>query len=443
MAERVYKIAIAGVGVVGGAVALQIIKEADLVASKTGIRLVLSRVIEQNTERLRELGLPASLISDMETALADPEIDLVVELVGGTGFAKTLVESALKAGKPVVTANKALLAQYGPQLFALAREKGLWISFEASCEGAVPIIRALTDGVVANRIDALYGIVNGTCNYILSAMTKSGQSYATALAQAQKDGLAEADPTLDVKGMDSAHKLVILSSLAFGQQVSYESFPVAGIDELDVMDITYGKELGYVVKLLAAAERRPEGLSLRVRPHFIHEDHPLAWVSGSFNAVSLYGHSSGHSMYYGRGAGGLPTSSAILADIVSSALGTAKLLFDSLRIYPDQSPPAVLLNPDLNMSRYYLRTMLADVPGVLGKVAGILGTYGISISSALQKEANRSLHAEGAVPVVITTHIASEGSMRRALAEFSNLTESLAPPVAIPIMDEYREFSAS
>jgi homoserine dehydrogenase len=441
MGEKLCNIAIAGVGIVGGAVALQILKEADLVARKTGVRPVLRRVIEKNLDRVRELGIPESSVSGLDAALADPEIDLVIELVGGTGFARTVVESSLKAGKPVVTANKALLAQYGPELFALAREMGLWIAFEASCEGAVPIIRALTDGVVANRIDALYGIVNGTCNYILSAMTKSGESYANALAQAQKDGLAEADPTLDVKGFDSAHKLVILSSLAFGQRVEYESFPVTGIDGLEVTDLVYGKELGYVIKLLAAAERRPEGLSLRVRPHFIHQDHPLAWVSGAFNAVSVYGHSSGHSMYYGRGAGGLPTSSAILADVVSSTLGTVKLQFDNLRLYPDQTPAAALIDPDLNLSRYYIRTSLADVPGVLGKVAGILGNHGISITSALQKETNRGLHAENSIPVVITTHIAMEGSMRRAMAEFASLRESLAHPVYIPIMDEYREFS--
>lgn len=441
MADRDFRIAIAGVGTVGGAVALQILKEGGLVASKTGIRPVLARVIEKDAARARELGIPSSMLSGLEEAVADPAIDLVVELVGGTGFAKTVVESALKAGKPVVTANKALLALNGPELFALAREKGVWISFEASCEGAVPIIRALTDGIVANRIDALYGIVNGTCNYILSSMTTSGESYAAALAQAQKDGLAEADPTLDVKGLDSAHKLVILSSLAFGQRVSFGTFPVCGIDGLESIDLTYGKELGYVIKLLAAAERRPDGLALRVRPHFIHQDHPLAWVSGAFNAVSVYGHASGHSMYYGRGAGGLPTSSAVMADIVSSALGTAKLLFDALKLYPDRNPEARLLDPDLNVSRNYIRTTLADVPGVLGKVAGILGKHDISISSALQKETDRSLHPANSVPVVITTHMAREGNVRKAIGEFARMPESLSPPVVIPIMDEYREFS--
>jgi homoserine dehydrogenase len=441
MDEKRYGVALIGAGTVGGAVAQQIRAEADMILAKTGVRPVLLRVVEKNLARVRELGIPESLVCPLDEALADPKVDIVVELVGGTGFARTAIEAALRAGKPVVTANKALLAESGPELFALARQKGLWISFEASCEGAVPIIRALLDGVVANRIDALYGIVNGTCNHILTAMSRAGQSYAEALADAQRAGLAEADPSLDVKGLDSAHKLAILASLAFGQGVRDGSFPVSGVDSLDVKDLRYGAELGYVVKLLAAAERRPEGLSLRVRPHFISLDHPLAWVSGAFNAVSVYGHSSGHSMHYGRGAGGLPTSSAILSDIVSSALGTAKILFSSLRLFPDQCPEAVLLDPDANVSRYYLRLNVADVPGVLGKVAGILGDHGISISSALQKEAGRGEGASNAVAVVVTTHEALEGSMRRAQAEIAALKESAAPPVAIPIMDEYREFT--
>ncbi len=441
MQAREYRLALVGAGTVGGAVARQIMAEAESVAARTGVKPVLTRVVEKDAARVRELGIPETLCSSLEAAVADPSIDAVIELVGGTGFARKAIEAALSAGKPVVTANKALLAESGPELFALARKHKAWISFEASCEGAVPVIRALTDGLVANRVDALYGIVNGTCNHILSAMTKSGQSYADALADAQKGGLAEADPTLDVKGMDSAHKLTIMASLAFGRRVRLGSFPVSGIDDLDVKDIRYGRELGYVLKLLAAAERRHEGVSLRVRPHFIHEEHPLAWVSGAFNAVSVYGHASGHTMHYGRGAGGLPTASAVLADVVSSALGTAGALFSSLRIFPDLTEDAVVIDPGLNTSRYYVRLSVADVPGVLGKVAGILGDKGISISSALQKELGRDDGAGKAVSVVITTHEALEGSMRTASEEIAGLKESLAAPVVIPIMDEYREFS--
>ncbi len=440
MAEKTYSVAIAGVGVVGGAVATQIMTQADALAARSGVRVNIRHVIEKDLARVRSLGLPDGLVCGLEEALADPGVDALVELVGGTGFAKAAVEAALRAGKPVITANKALLAEFGPELFALARSKGVWISFEASCEGAVPIVRALTDGLIANRVDALYGIVNGTTNHILSAMTESGASYAQALADAQQAGLAEADPSLDVSGRDSAHKLTILSSLAFGARVRLGSFPVEGIDSLDVRDLAYGRELGYVLKLLAAAERREQGISLRVRPHFIHQEHPLAWVSGAFNAVSVYGSASGHTMHYGRGAGGLPTASAVMADIVSSALGTAKAQFDSLRIFPDQSPEAILIDPALNRSRYYLRLSVADAPGVLGKVAGILGERGISISSALQKENAREDQASPGVPVVITTHEALEGSMRAALAEIAALPESAGSPVLIPIMDEYVEF---
>jgi homoserine dehydrogenase len=438
MAQKEYGIAIAGVGTVGGAVALQIVKESALVESKTGVRPVLRRIIEKNVERVKELGFPASMVSTLEEAVADPAVDLVIELVGGLGFARAVIETALKAKKPVVTANKALISAAGPELFALARQNGVWVSFEASCEGAVPIIRALTDGMVANRIDALYGIVNGTCNYILTAMTKRGQSYADALREAQRDGLAEADPTLDVKGFDSAHKLSILSALAFGERFGEGSFPVKGIDALDVQDILYGKELGYVIKLLAVAERHEGGFALSVQPRFISLDHPLAWVSGAFNAVSLYGHAAGHSMYYGRGAGGLPTSAAVMADVVSSALGTAKILFDNLKVFPDRCPEVKPLAPAEAESRYYLRLLVKDEPGVLAAVSGALAAQGISISSALQKETADS--DKTGIPFVITTHRTKAGRMDAARVAIEALPACVGSITLIPILDERAEF---
>lgn len=444
MAVREYGIAIAGIGTVGGAVALEIVNQADLVAEKTGIKMVLRRVVELRDERFDELGLDRSLKASLEEALADPAVDCFVELAGGLGFAATAIEAALAAKKPVVTANKALLAARGPELFARARANGVWISFEASCEGAVPIVRALTDGVLANRVEALYGITNGTCNYILSAMTRDGRAYADILAEAQKAGLAEADPTLDVKGFDTAHKLAILSSLAFGVRVDDGSFPVTGIDELDIRDITYGKELGYTVKLLAVAVRRPDGLSLSVAPHFISDDHPLAWVSGAFNAVSVYGHAAGHSMYYGRGAGGQPTASAVMADIISSALGTAEALFKNLKTWPDLTPQARVLPAERTETRYYLRLEVRDMPGVLAKVSGILGAEGISISSALQKECETCGGKAGAlVPFIITTHSTSAGNMARALERIRALDECPGEVVSIPVLDEHEEFSAA
>ncbi len=441
MQEREYGIAILGIGTVGGAVAQEIVENAKLVAHKTGIKIVLKRIIEVRDERFHELNLDISLKSTLEEAIEDPEVQLLVELAGGLGFAATAIEKTLMAGKPVVTANKALLAARGPQLFALARKHGAWISFEASCEGAVPIVRALSDGVIANNIEALYGITNGTCNYILSAMTSEGRSYADVLQEAQADGLAEADPSLDVQGYDTAHKLAILSSLAFAQQVDDASFPVKGIDSLDIRDINYGKELGYTIKLLAVAVRHCEGLSLSVAPHFISDSHPLAWVSGAFNAVSVYGHAAGHSMYYGRGAGGKPTASAVIADIISSALGTAELLFKQLNIWPDLTPKAKVLPSGLQESRWYLRLEVRDRPGVLAKVSGILGEFDISISSALQKETAEKNAKSDTVPFIITTHRSKAGNIEQAIEKISALADCPGGVISIPILDEHQEFS--
>ena len=363
----------------------------------------------------------------------------MIELVGGTGFAKTVIERAVGAGKHVVTANKALLAHHGAELFALARRNGVSIGFEASCGGGIPIIRALYDGLIANRIDAVYGIVNGTCNYILSSMVQHGRSYADALAEAQEKGLAEADPFLDVSGTDSAHKLAILASLAFGKRIDFEAIPIGGIDRLELLDIEYGQELNYVIKLLAVAERYDGGISLRVRPAFISTEHPLAWVSGSFNAISVYGHLTGHTMYYGRGAGGSPTASAVAADVVSTALGNTARAFESLKIWLDSGSPAKYRPIEQIRSRYYIRLTVRDTPGVLAQIASILQTYRISISSVLQKELPETGSEDEAVPVIITTHTTLEGAVRGAVGEFEMLREVLEKPVCIPIMEEYKD----
>jgi len=331
-----------------------------------------------------------------------------------------------------------LLAHHGGELHALARRHGVCIAFEASCAGGIPVIRALTEGLIANRIDALYGIVNGTCNYILTAMTELGRSYAEALAEAQRDGLAEADPTLDVAGIASAHKLTILAGLAFGRTVDLDAIPVMGIDSLQPFDVAYGQELGYVIKLLAIAQRRDEGLSLRVCPAFISKQHPLAWVSGPFNAVSVYGHATGHTMYYGRGAGGKPTASAVLADLVAVAIGTAQRQFEQLSIWPDICQPARQLPQASARSRYYIRAMAEDHPGVLAKIASILGRREISISSVLQHEPHGG-DESGGVPIVITTYAALEGAATKALGEVDALDEVKAKSVRIGIVDEHEE----
>jgi homoserine dehydrogenase len=433
-------IAILGCGTVGGATALALVRDKELLREKTGLSLELKYIIDMKFDNAERLGLDPKLYEKkLSAALDDPEVSIVVELIGGITTAKEMIKKVLEAKKNVVTANKALLAHAGPELLSLARKNNVTLAFEASCGGGIPIIRALCDGLIANRVDALYGIVNGTCNYILTQMIEKGRSYRDALAGAQKDGLAEADPTLDVSGMDSAHKLAILASLAFGEKINLDAIPVAGIDNLQSADVEYGSQLGYVVKLLAVATRLGGGLCLRVRPVFISREHPLAWVSGPFNAISVYGHGTGHTMYYGRGAGGPPTASAVTADIVSTALGTQGLLFRNLGVWSDKTPRAKQVSTDEAVSRFYLRFMVNDTVGVLAKIAAALGKNGISIASVLQKEIPENPESPGQVPVVITTHLAKEKSVRKALTALGAAGVVVEDPVCIHIIDEHEE----
>jgi homoserine dehydrogenase len=434
-------IAILGCGTVGGAAALALVRDNELLRKKTGLNLHLKYIVDKDFANATKLGLSKKLFeTKLAAVLNDPEVSVVVELIGGTTIARDFIEKALLAKKHVVTANKALLAHAGPALLSLARKNHVTLAFEASCAGGVPIIRALCDGLIANRIDALYGIVNGTCNYILSQMIGKGQSYKDALAGAQAAGFAEANPALDVSGMDSAHKLTILASLAFGEKINFEALPVTGIDSLQSTDVEFGKRLGYVVKLIAMASRLDGGLYLRVHPVFISREHPLAWVSGPFNAVSVYGHKTGHTMYYGRGAGGLPTSSAIVADIVSCALGTQKLLFKNLGIWSDRSKKAKQIPYGEIISRFYLRFMVKDAAGVLAKIASALGRNGISIASVLQQEIPEdSGRQRNRVPVVITTHPAKEKNVRKALMSLRTAKIAVEDPVCLHIVDEREE----
>ncbi|MBS3734179.1 MAG: homoserine dehydrogenase [Phycisphaerae bacterium] len=435
-----FGVALVGCGTIGGATATLLTRDADLLGRRMAPALALRHVVDVDFAHARQLGLDEALLTDnLDAALGDEEVGAVVELVGGTTVARKIVEQALRAGKHVVTANKALLAHHGAELYALARDRGVCIAFEASCAGGIPIVRALTDGLIANRIEALYGIVNGTCNHILTAMTWQDVSYADALAEAQRDGLAEADPTLDVSGTDSAHKLAILASLAFGRNVDFDAIPVTGIDELSLTDVVYGRELGYVVKLLAIAQQHDEGISLQVRPAFITQEHPLAWVAGPFNAVSVYGHATGHTMYYGRGAGGMPTASAIVADLAAVAMGTAPRTFAQLPIWPDRSPAARQLPPDAARMRYYLRVTALDRPGVLAQIAAVLGNRDISIYSVLQRESEYAAEPAPHVPVIITTNQAEEGKVRKALAEIDALDVIEPGSICIGIVDEHPE----
>jgi homoserine dehydrogenase len=435
MPDQSIGICMLGCGVVGTGVARILHDQGPLIAARTGLKLDIRHVIIRDPSKQR-VHPQLQFHSDAEKAIDDPETKIVVELMGGTDMAAKYVERALRLGKPVVTANKSLLASRGPHLFALARQHKTCIAFEASCAGGIPIIDALTRGLVANRIDALVGIVNGTCNYILTQMTRNGIAYRDALAEAQKLGFAEADPTMDVSGRDAAQKLAILASLAFNALVNERDIDTEGIDKLQDIEIKFAGELGYVVKLLAMARRHGPKISLRVLPALVKRDDILADVNGSFNAISVFGHALGHALFYGRGAGQMPTASAVVADLVSVALGTAQLSFSQLKIFPDQIPAAQVLPPAEITGRYYFRLQARDEPGVLAQVTRILGEKSISLSAILQHEANDGK----LVPVVITTHIAREGSVRAALKEIDKLESIQAPTVCLRILDLPEEF---
>ena len=442
-------ITLLGCGTVGGGVVNVLMKQRDVIRRRTGLDLVLKHVVVKSEAEYppNAKELPMSL--DANAAIDDPATQIVVELIGGTGVSAMFVERALKLGKPVVTANKAMLATKGPELFKLAREKNTCIAFEASAGGGIPIIDALQRGLIANRVDALVGIVNGTCNFILSQMTNKGWSYDQALKEAQAQGFAEANPTMDVTGRDSAQKLAILASLAFNVRVDEADIHLEGIDTLDAADIKFAGDLGYVMKLLAIAERarfinadkpaehQNDPISLRVHPTLVHKDDLLADVSGSFNAISFYGHALGHALFYGRGAGRMPTASAVVADVISVATGATPLIFKQLKIFTDTTPPAVVLPMEELKSRYFLRLMVKDQPGVIGAASQILGQHGISIASIQQRESAQA----DAVPIVITTHLASEARDAESLGANRALPTVAKPPVSLRIIDQPKEFA--
>jgi homoserine dehydrogenase len=413
-------VGVIGFGTVGTGVVRLLLEDAARLEEVTDCRLVLRHVCDVDLTRPRGVAVPKELLTNqVERIIADPEVQVAVETVGGTTFAVDLMKRLLAAGKDVVTANKAALAKRGPELFEAARKAGRSISFEASCAAGIPIIRALRDGLVANRITAITGILNGTCNYILTQMSSTGAAYEAALAGAQKLGYAEADPTLDVSGGDTAHKLAILAGLGFGAAVNVEDVYVEGIADVDAFDIEYGARLGYTLKLLAVGRVTDGAMSLRVHPTFVPSGSPLATVAGADNAVLVTGHAVGDTFYVGPGAGEMPTASSIVADIVDAAIGRAKLTFDHVAWLSGRRQTLRAMPVQEIQSRYYLRFDVLDKPGVLASLAGVLGRHDISVASVLQQEFRRP----EAVPVVITTHMAREGNVTTALEEIRRLPQ--------------------
>ena len=430
--DKTIRLTLLGHGTVGRGVVALLRERGDELLRRTGLKLEVRHVVVRDADKHRDAELP--ITTDAGAAVTDPDVDVVVELIGGTGVAREWTLTAFENKKHVVTANKALVAAHGPELFAAARRHGVSLAFEASCGGGIPIVGSLLTGLLANRVDALTGILNGTSNAILTAMSDRGETYDAALSQAQRDGFAEADPTMDVSGRDAAQKLAILTGLAMGVRLDESAVHVEGIAGLDAADIAHARELGYVVKLLATS-RRDEGgrLSLSVFPGLIAAGSPMADVGGPFNAVGVYGHALGHAMFVGRGAGAMPTASAVVADVLAVGLGTYPKLFAQLDLAPETVPDLTPFGETRH--RYYLRLTAHDAAGVLAEVTRCLGEAGISLSAVSQREGGTGDY----VPVVITTHLARESDMAAALAKIDALKGVRPPTVRLRIADLPRE----
>ena len=423
-------VGLVGLGTIGTGVAKILLEQGDALAERAGVRLRLKRIVDVDLRRDRGIQLPKGVLTDdLDAILGDPEIACGVELVGGVGVARDIIEKLIDAGKSVVTANKALLAEFGSGLFKKASEKGVSVGFEASVCGGIPIILAIRDGLVANRIESIVAIVNGTANFILPSMKKQGLSYAQALARAQALGYAEADPSLDVEGGDSAHKLAILAQIAFGVDFDLREILTEGITRIDASDMQYAAEMGYEVKLLAIGRRKDGSVEFRVHPALIPQSHPLAWVDGPMNAVLVTGDNVGPLLFEGQGAGQMCSASAVVSDLVDAALGKAKITFENFRFLPGRTRHESPRPPTEHRGNYYLRFAALDRAGVLAQVAGCLGRHGISILSVVQKEARGG---QG-VPIVMMTDTASEGAFRQAISEIDRLDCIQAPTVWIRV----------
>lgn len=432
---QVTKVALVGMGTVGTGVVRLLYDQGDRTARHAGQILWLEEVVVHDLKKVREVQLPKGLISDDLARITDnPEIKVVAHLVGGLEPARTILLQLLEAGKDVVTANKALLAEHGPELFDRARELGRSIAFDAAVAGGIPIITNIGQCFSANQIQSLRGILNGTSNFIVSQMEEQGADYAAALAEAQKRGFAEADPTMDVDGSDAAQKLAILAHLAFGARVHWTEIPRVGIDKLDPADLKYAKELGYRIKLIAVAQLQPGGLELHVSPTLVKVGTPLAEVRQAFNAISVVGDAVGPVFFHGLGAGQMPTASAVVADMIDTAVGRTQITFRTLELWSQKEAAVKMLDHDELTGRYYLRFTVEDRPGVLAEIAGVLGKHGISIASVIQHEAKGS-GVNRVVPLVIMTYQAREGDARKAVEAISQLTSVKAPCVRMRVLD--------
>ena len=430
---RPLRVGLLGLGTVGASVARLLREHADLYATRAGRPIEIGPVVVRDVAKARGLGVvPAEHISDDPADLEAAGVDVLVEVAGGHDTARTAIAAALRAGRPVVTANKALLASDGPELFALAREHGACVAFEASCVAGVPVVAGLVHGLMSNRIRRLDGILNGTCNFIGTAMERDGQSYAGALAEAKRLGYAEADETLDVSGADAASKLAILASLAFGAAVRGNAIPTSGIDRIDAMDTRFAASMGFGIKLIASAIQADDGtLHLSTSPCLVADDHPLHAVSGSTNALCVEADPVGRVMLSGAGAGGGETAAGVISDLLGVATGAYPALFAASGLWPDRRPAATPAPPGALPGRFYLRVRVADEAGVVGRLASALGAEGISLSAFHQQESTAG--ADG-VPLVILTHDTTRSRVDAACAAFAGDPTIRGKPVVMRVL---------
>jgi homoserine dehydrogenase len=428
-------VAIVGMGTVGTGVARLLLDHGDRTARHAGRVLWLEKAVVGDLKKSRSIELPKGILTGrFEDVLENPRIKVVALLVGGLEPARTFALKLLEAGKDIVTANKALLAEHGPELFDKARSLGRSIAFEASVAGGIPIIANISQCFSANQVQSLRGILNGTSNYILTQMEEAGADYATALRKAQELGYAEADPTMDVDGSDAAQKLAILAHLAFGSRVHWRDIPKMGLDTFELADLQFASQLGYRIKLVASARLTDRGLELIVAPTLVRKGKPLAEVRSNYNAITVIGDAVGDVFFHGQGAGQMPTASAVVADMIDTAVGRTDITFRTLALWSDRDQPIKMRPIDELASRYYLRMRVSDQPGVLAEITGILGHHQISIASVIQHEPE-SNDAQRIVPIVIMTHQATEGAARAALEAIRKLPTVHGEPVRLRVMD--------
>ena len=426
------QVGLMGIGVVGSGVFNVLTRNQEEILRRAGRGIEITMVADLDTVRAQAaVGPGVKVVNDARAIIANPDIDIVIELIGGYGIARQLVLEAIEAGKHVVTANKALLAVHGTEIFAAAHRKGVMVAFEAAVAGGIPIIKALREGLTANRIEWIAGIINGTTNFILSEMRDKGLSFDVVLKEAQRLGYAEADPTFDIEGVDAAHKATIMSAIAFGIPVQFDKAHVEGITKLDALDIKYAEQLGYRIKLLGITKRVASGVELRVHPSLIPAKRLIANVEGAMNAVMVQGDAVGTTLYYGKGAGSEPTASAVIADLVDiTRLHTADAAqrVPHLAFQPDAMSDARVLPMSEVVTSYYLRLKVADEAGVLARVTGLLADAGISIDAVLQREADE-VGGEGSTQtdLIILTHNCVEDCMNQAMAKMQALPSVLAP----------------